>query len=67
MAWVQHSHWQKFLCEPKWRTGQTVHFHFLCSGNGGGIINQFLKAATTIRHNPSTATYFETSFSKWQI
>lgn len=64
MVWVQHSHQQKFLPEPKWRTGQTVHFHFLSSENGGGFINQFLKAARTIRHNPSPATYFETLFSR---
>lgn len=67
MVWVQHSHQQKFLPEPKWRTGQTVHFHFLSSENSGGFINQFLKAARTIGHNPSPATYFETLFSKLEI
>lgn len=57
MVWIQHSHQQKFLHEPKWRTGQTVHFQFLCSENGGGVINQFLKAARTVRHNPTPAIY----------
>lgn len=67
MDLVQHSDLQKFLSEPKWRTGQPVHFQFLCSENVGGIINQLLKAVRTISHNLSPAIYFETLFSNQQI